>query len=278
MSLKKGQYYRLFDIYTYIVDNFSHVSRSQVKELLSFVYKIPYENLIFFFQHPFPVNENLLNVLQKVEKKYPISYITKKRHFYGYDFYVDENVLIPRYETEILVEEALKRVNKGIMLDLCTGSGCIPISMIKNNENLKAVAVDISFRALQIAWKNAVNLEVNERFIPVCFDVLQIDNLFKQGIYFDIITCNPPYVDRMDNYEESILYEPEEALFAEDEGLIFYKKLLYKLPNLCKKDGFIIFEVPHNKRDNLFEIFKGREIELKKDLSGKERVLIWKNS
>ncbi|MGA1846426.1 peptide chain release factor N(5)-glutamine methyltransferase [Deferribacter abyssi] len=278
MSLKKGQYYRLFDIYNYIVNNFRHVSRSQVRELLSFVYKIPYENLMFFFQHPFLVNENLLSILQKIEKKYPVSYITNRRYFFGCEFFVNEHVLIPRYETEILVEEALKRVSNGVILDLCTGSGCIPISIIKNNQNLKAIAVDISFNALQVAWKNALNLNVDERLLPICFDVFQIDRLFNQGVSFEIITCNPPYVDKADDYEESILFEPKEALFAKDEGLIFYKKLLYKLPNLCKKGGFVIFEIPYNKMDSLLEIFRDQEVELVKDLSGKERVLIWKNS
>lgn len=277
MSLLKGDYYSLRDIYNYLSSNFDHLSSSQIKELLSYLFGLNYSDLFLYMDDIFLIDDKVKEVFLKVKRKYPVNYITQNRNFYGLDFYINEDVLIPRYETEVLVEEAIKRVKKGVILDLCTGSGCIPISVMKNSGIDFGIGVDISFNALKVAKANKKRLLSDKKLEFVCFDVLEIDEIFKDKIEFDLITCNPPYVDINGEYEDSIMYEPSEALFADDNGLKFYKKLLYKLPKLCKKNGFIIFEIPWDKLDMVKNIFCGKEIELVKDLSGKERVLIWKN-
>ncbi|MGA1862428.1 peptide chain release factor N(5)-glutamine methyltransferase [Deferribacter thermophilus] len=278
MSLIVGGYYRVRDYINFLQNNFKHLSISQIKELISYIFNIKYEEIPFKMDELYIYDTDVSKVFEKIGKKYPVNYITKKRYFYGLEFYVDEAVLIPRYETEVLVEEVLKRYNKGFMLDLCTGSGCIPISIIKNSKKkIKGVGVDISINALKIARFNSIKHSVEDKLSFLNFDVLNIERLFKGGITFDFITCNPPYVDRSSNFEDSILYEPEQALFAEDEGLLFYKKLLSKLPKLCKKGGIIFFEIPWDKLDKIKEIFKDKDFEFVRDLSGKERVLIWRN-
>jgi len=277
MSFNLRDELKLKDLIGYLVNTYNHLSQSAAKEIVSYFFGIPYNKLSNFSDKKVVIDKEFLKILEKIEDKYPVSYITKSREFYGYEFYVDERVLIPRFETEILVEQALHLVKEGVVLDLCTGSGCILISILKENDRLLGMGVDISFDALKVAKINSEKLNVDERVLFLNFDALRVDMLIKNGVWFDLITCNPPYVAKNDEFEDSLKYEPEISLFAEEDGLEFYKKMLSKLPNLCKKGGFILFEIPFGKVEALKKIFSGQNITFVKDLSGKERVLIWKN-
>ena len=196
-------------------------------------------------------------------------------NFYGYQINVNENVLIPRYETEYLVEKTInlskKLFNDKVkILDIGTGSGAIAISLSKNL-NSEVTASDISEECLNLAKQNSINNETKIEFVKS--DIFQNIN----GKY-DIIISNPPYIDYNEEIMDSVYnYEPHLALFAEDSGLYFYKKILSE----CKKylnDKFLIaFEIGYQQSKSITEfartIFKTEKIITEKDLSGKDRYI-----
>ena len=171
--------------------------------------------------------EQYFNEIDKIEKGYPIEHITHQKEFMKLSFFVDENVLIPRQDTEILVEEVIeisKKINSKKILDLCTGSGAIGVSLAKYLPNCEITAVDISKKALQIAKKNAIINEVEKQITFISSDLFS--NLESQK--FDIIVSNPPYIKRNDieNLEEQVKKEPLIALDGGEDGLDFYKKII----------------------------------------------------
>jgi len=208
----------------------------------------------------------------------PLAYITKKREFFGEKFFINEDVLIPRYETEILVEEVLKRIPKDkniIGLDIGVGSGIIAISLLKNVENLKMVGVDISEKALKVAEINAKLKAVSDRL------KLIKSNLFSNipNIKFDFIVSNPPYVSKEEykNLSKEVKKEPKIALISGEKGLAFYKRIINKGKNYLKNGGFIAFEVGYKQSKDVKSIFQKngfKNIEIIKDLNGIERVVI----
>jgi release factor glutamine methyltransferase len=209
-------------------------------------------------------------------KREPAAYITGLVGFMDFEFKANKNVLIPRPETEILVETALKlakKENKNSVLDLCTGSGCIAVSLAKLGKFKNIAASDISDSALEIAKENA---QIN--------NVLDI-SFIKSDIFgrisdkkFDIIISNPPYVshEEYDALEPELKYEPEIALKAEDGGLFFYKKIADKAGKYLNNDGFVLIELNAYKSDEIKQIFStcGYEnIEIIKDYAGLPRIL-----
>ncbi len=208
-------------------------------------------------------------------KREPAAYITGLAGYMDFEFKVNKNVLIPRPETEILVETALnlaKKENKNSVLDLCTGSGCIAVSLAKLGKFKDITASDISGSALEIAKENA--------WINRAFDI----NFVKSDVFgeisdrnFDIIVSNPPYVSHKeyDALEPELKYEPEIALTAEDSGLFFYKKMADKASRYLKDNGFILIELNAYKADEIKQIFSGgyKNIEIIKDYSGLPRIL-----
>lgn len=179
-------------------------------------------------------------ILEQLKKEVPVQYLLGKASFYGLEFEVNEHVLIPRPETEELVEWIIKtqisnfKFQNPIILDIGTGSGCIAISLAKNISNAVVYALDVSEKALKIAQKNAQKNEVEVHFIES--DILKITDLeqlptpnFSLPTHFDIIVSNPPYVRELEKQEikKNVLdYEPHLALFVEDnDALIFYRKI-----------------------------------------------------
>jgi release factor glutamine methyltransferase len=210
-------------------------------------------------------------------KREPAAYITGLVGFMGFEFKANKNVLIPRSETEILVETALKlakKENKNSVLDLCTGSGCIAVSLAKLGKFKGITASDVSGSALEIAKENA---RIN--------NVLDIISFIKSDIFdrisdkkIDIIVSNPPYVshEEYDALEPELKYEPEIALTAEDDGLFFYKKIAGKSGKYLNDNGFILIELNAYKADEIKQIFStcGYEnIEIIKDYAGLPRIL-----
>ncbi|HOX53879.1 MAG: peptide chain release factor N(5)-glutamine methyltransferase [Candidatus Omnitrophica bacterium] len=196
--------------------------------------------------------EILSSMLIRRKQGEPIQYITGFTEFMGLHFKVDNRALIPRPETEILVEQTVQLIENHFsgkdigILDLCTGSGNIAISLAKSLENVKITASDISDRALELAKENAVinNAQGKIGFLESnLFDKLSRDRLF------DIIVCNPPYL-KSDELEQSpieLSFEPRIALYAGKKGILFYSEIIKQAPRFIKKDGYLIFEIGFNQ-------------------------------
>ena len=219
--------------------------------------------------------------LQKyINKDYPYQYLIGNVEFYHSNIIVNKNVLIPRWETEQLVELVIKRIKKHSLntnkgLDICTGSGCIAINLAKEL-NMSFDAIDISSKALKVAKKNIINNKA-----PV--------NLFKCNILKDkinnkysLIVCNPPYVSYDEEVGKETKYEPDIALFAKNDGLEFYEHILKTIkPNL--EDKYLLaFEFGCNQKDSLKRIsskyFSDAKIIFEKDYSNKDRFMFITNN
>ena len=220
-------------------------------------------------------------LLVELKKEVPIQYLLGKTNFYGLDFEVNEHVLIPRPETEELVEWII-RENSGIdrlknlkILDIGTGSGCIAISLAKNITNAKVFAIDVSVEALAMAKKNAKNNNVAVTFLLQ--SILETDDL-KQ--HFDIIVSNPPYVRNLEKQEikKNVLdYEPHLALFVEDnDALIFYRKITELAQKNLVENGKLYFEINQylgTEMTDLMEKMNFKNIELRKDIYDNDRMM-----
>ncbi len=223
--------------------------------------------------------EQYFNEIDKIEKGYPIEHITHQKEFMKLSFFVDENVLIPRQDTEILVEEVIeisKKINSKKILDLCTGSGAIGVSLAKYLPNCEITAVDISKKALQIAKKNAIINEVEKQITFISSDLFS--NLESQK--FDIIVSNPPYIKRNDieNLEEQVKKEPLIALDGGEDGLDFYKKIIKEAHKYLVSEGYLCLEIGYNQKDEVIKLIEKEEtfknIYSKKDLYGIDRIII----
>lgn len=212
--------------------------------------------------------------LTLVSKGLPAQYIIKNASFYGYEFYVNKNVLIPRFETEELVEEVIaiigdKHFN---VLEIGTGSGCISVTLKKELPQINIVATDISPKAINIARKNAKKNHVKVNFIKT--------NIFpKEQNKYDLIVSNPPYIDIFDDVPKSVkINEPHLALFAKDKGLYFYSKILKNAKKYLTKKGIIAFEIGMNQASSISELakiyFPNCNIMVKKDIQGRDRIVI----
>ena len=218
------------------------------------------------------------NALEKLKKEKPIQYILGKTEFYGFTFLVDSYTLIPRPETEELVDWVLEEVNvkQSIkIIDIGTGSGCIPISLAKYLPKAKIEAIDVSFNALSVAKQNAVLNKVDVFFIEK--DILKTEKLDKK---FDIIISNPPYVRELEKKEikNNVLEnEPHIALFVKDNNpLIFYNKIADLAKKNLSKNGILFFEINQYLGKETVGILRDkgfRNIQLKKDLFGNNRMI-----
>lgn len=217
-------------------------------------------------------------VMADLKKQKPIQYIIGETEFFGLTFVVNENVLIPRPETEELVELVLS--NQGSVevkiLDIGTGSGCIPIALKKNWPEAEIYAIDVSEKALVIANKNA---ELNDT--PVTFDLLNILESRDLGRQFDIIVSNPPYVRKMEQVEikpNVLEYEPHLALFVEDDdALLFYRKIAQLALKNLKPNGTLYFEINQYLGNEMVELLTGLQfsfVELRKDIYGNDRMIV----
>lgn len=217
--------------------------------------------------------------LDQLKKEVPVQYLLGKTNFYGLDFEVNENVLIPRPETEELVEwiinENSNNSKKLKILDIGTGSGCIAISLAKNLPNAEVCAIDVSKKALETAKRNAVNNKVEVTFMFQ--DILQLDELKYD---FDIIVSNPPYIRNLEKEEikKNVLdYEPHLALFVEDnDALIFYKKIASLAQKNLSENGQLYFEINQylgKEMIDLLEKMNFENVELRKDIYDNDRMI-----
>lgn len=220
-------------------------------------------------------------VLSQLLEEKPIQHILGETEFYGLPFYVNENTLIPRPETEELVKWILSNNQINIstnplkIVDIGTGSGCIAISLAKNIPNAEVFALDVSEKALTIAKKNAERNGVNITFLHQ--SVLEIEDLGQQ---FDIIVSNPPYVRNLEKAEINknvLAYEPHLALFVEDtDALLFYRKIAELAQKNLSEYGQLYFEINQYLGKEMLELLEKyhfKNIEMRKDIYGNDRMI-----
>lgn len=219
-------------------------------------------------------------ILAELKKEIPIQYILGKTSFYGLEFEVNSNVLIPRPETEELIEWIIdcfvpRNDTKLKVLDIGTGSGCIAISLAKNISNAQVFAIDVSEKALVTAQKNASINEINVTFLEK--NILETEDLKQQ---FDLIVSNPPYVRELEKEEikKNVLdNEPHLALFVDDnDALIFYKKIAELAQKNLSPNGQLFFEINQYLGKEMLELLKKtgfKNIELRKDIYGNDRMI-----
>ena len=241
--------------------------------LLETVTNLPKEKIL--------ISENFLrddlfdkfcDMLHLRQKNMPIQYIINRAEFMGLNFFVDKNVLIPRRDTEILVETAINYIGhkKLNVIDLCTGSGCIAIALKKFCPQISISALDISSNAIDIAKKNSADNNVSINFL--CRDIFQSYNIFNE---FDVIISNPPYIssNQIDNLDENVkCFEPKSALDGGPDGLTFYKFIAQNINHKCK----IFFEIGYDQSAAVSKILmqnKFININLIKDLANLDRVI-----
>lgn len=212
----------------------------------------------------------------------PISYITGKKEFMSLDFFVEKGVLIPRPDTEILVEEIIKTYNgkSAKILDLCTGSGAIAVSLAHYLKDSMITAVDKFDVCINIAKKNAQNNGVSDRVSVIKEDVLELSDIEGD---FDCIVSNPPYIekDTLPTLPSDVKdFEPSYALDGGNDGLIFYRKITEFAKRKLSSDGILAYEIGFNQGQTVPEIIRKtgsfKDIKIIKDLSGLDRVVIAK--
>lgn len=244
--------------------------------LLTFVCKI---DRTFYYVHmddPMAAEQEAEyeSVLNKRVEHVPLQYITGEQEFMGLPFHVNDAVLIPRQDTETLVEEALKIIRPGMkVLDMCTGSGCILISILKNVVDVEGFGYDISKQAINMAKENAKLNGVTATF--------ERSDLFEDVTdSFDVIVSNPPYIptDVIGGLmPEVAVYEPIQALDGKEDGLYFYRKIIATASKYLKPEGTLLFEIGHDQGTAVSSLmteagFKG--VRVVKDLAGNDRVVI----
>lgn len=211
----------------------------------------------------------------------PLQYILGEQSFYGYDFIVDKHVLIPRFETEELVEKALQWVkDEGAikLIDMCTGSGCIGLSLLKECPDLSGILVDLSDEALQIATRNTVRLNLEDRVQLINSDLF--DRVPDGEV--DIIVSNPPYIvtEVIKDLEEEVkMSEPTMALDGGDDGLNFYRRIIREAKGYLRKEGLLIVEIGYDQMEQVKKIFTDEGYSYIKgfqDMSGKDRIVLAK--
>ena len=249
------------------------------RQLLFFVFSIDANQYLLNQSMPLSEEEekkvnSYFEAIQKRSEKIPLQYITGEQNFCGLDFYVNENVLIPRLDTEVLVEKILEYEEPGQrVMDMCTGSGCIAITLQKLG-GFQVMAVDISEEALTLARKNAQRNQAQVTFFQ--------SNMFEQlsnTSKVDVIVSNPPYIESkvVDELDDEVKkYEPRLALDGMEDGLHFYRILARECKRFLNEGGRLYVEIGFDQAEAVKEIFGAQgfwDIQVYKDLAGLDRVV-----
>ena len=244
-----------------------------------------------FFLHqqdtvPDELEADYRGMLRKRAEHIPLQHLTHQACFMGYDFYVDERVLVPRQDTEVLAEEALhqlRNIRNPRILDMCTGSGCLLLSLLMELPDATGTGVDISEAALAVAERNRKNLELEKRAVLVQSDTFSGDYFQKNSgnisLEYDMLISNPPYIRTEDIeglMEEVRFHDPVLALDGKENGLYFYEKITEQAGTYLKPGGWLMYEIGCDQGMDVSEIMKKNgfeQIEIKKDLAGLDRVV-----
>ena len=248
----------------------------------------------WYYAHPeSEVNEEIvseyLSLCQKRAEHIPLQHLTHQACFMGYDFYVDERVLVPRQDTEVLAEEALhqlRNMRNPRILDMCTGSGCLLLSLLMELPDATGTGVDISAAALAVAERNRKNLELEKRAVLVQSDTFSGDYFQKNSgnisLEYDMLISNPPYIPTEDIgklMEEVRFHDPVLALDGREDGLYFYRRITEQAGKYLKPGGWLMYEIGCEQGGDVSAIMQGEgftEVTVKKDLAGLDRVVIGK--
>lgn len=222
--------------------------------------------------------KKILEGIEQLRNYIPIQYITNNQEFMKLNFFVNQNVLIPRSDTEILVEEVINTYkNEHVkILDMCTGSGCIAISLKKYMQNSEVYGIDISKEALKVAQINAKNNNVDVKF--KCSDMFAD----IQNKDFDVIVSNPPYIKTqvINTLDKEVKNEPIIALDGGEDGLYFYKKIINEAFNFLADNGMIFLEIGFDQKEELEKLIKADKryklVKTKKDLGDNDRIVVVK--
>lgn len=261
------------------------ISEPQLKSrlLMQYILNKPRQYLLVYDDKILTLRQEVdyFKLIKKLRNGVPLQHITHLQEFMKMNFYVDEDVLIPRPDTEVLVEEVIKiakKINAKKILDLCTGSGAIAVALAKYIKDSEITAVDISDKALRIAKKNAIDNEVENQITFIESNLF--DKVRKEK--FDIIVSNPPYIkkDIIKTLNTEVQKEPIIALDGGYDGLDFYRKIISKGYEYLKFNGYICLEIGYDQKIDVIELIENEEkyVETycKKDLYGNDRVIVTK--
>lgn len=223
------------------------------------------------------IYNDFLEIIEKRKQNYPLQYIFGKWEFYGLELFVDESALIPRFETEILVDEILKLdCKKDKILDIGCGSGAISLALADNLKKSYVYGIDINKEAIKLSNKNKEKLNLKN------VDFFESDIFSKvDEKHFDIIVSNPPYIDdaEMKTLEKELSFEPQNALYGRQDGLFFYREIIINSLDYLSEKGVLAFEIGYNQMEIISNLLieNGFEILLqKKDFAGFDRIIIGK--
>lgn len=260
---------KLIDFYNTCL-SYSYVTKADVYELISFFFNVNKEDLIFNKDKVLE-EDKVRKIISKLERKVPISYILGYVYFCGLKIKVNKNVLIPRVETEELLNYIYGNfdLNNKKILDLCTGSGCIALSIKSKFKNADVYASDISEKAIKVAKENSKENNLNVSFI-------KSDFLNEINDTFDVIISNPPYIPLLEKTETK--YEPKLALFSGIDGCDSYRRIFNCIEEKLNPKGIVLLEIEPNNVDKIKEIInvyvkKKNKVEVIKDLEKKDRFI-----
>ena len=282
--MQKGRIMKIRELINYgknkLIENKIEDENIKTKVLLKYILNVDDSYLIIHNDEnqDKEIETKFINCINELIEGKPLQYITHHQEFMNLDFYVDENVLIPQPDTEVLVLQTINIIkqyeNRNIkVLDLCTGSGAIAISTAKAFENqaVQVYASDISDKALEVAKKNSKKNDVHINFIN--------SNMFENiDEKFDIIVSNPPYIETetIKKLSKDVQQEPHIALDGGFDGLEFYKIIASEYEKYLNDNGTLLLEIGYNQKQSVTELFINRNVECIKDLAQNNRVIIVK--
>ena len=263
------------------IDSTIEFDKNDILKIISYVLGKNKNTLLFNMNDLYLDNETCKNIKKKLDEFYinnkPLQYIIGIQPFYNEEYIVNENVLVPRSDTEILVEKAVEYIHINhlkSMMDLCCGSGCIGISILNNSVIDSCTLVDISDKALEIANRNIVHNEVYKKVITLKSD------LFNEvtGKY-DLIVSNPPYIPskEIETLSEVVKNEPHLALDGGKDGLNMYRVIIHEASNYLNDKGYLMLEIGYNQLEKIKELIKDSDLEFMesvKDYGNNDRVVI----